>query len=318
MMNSKSDLLTVIILTYNEALHLERCIASARRVADEVLVVDSYSTDGTPELARRLGARVLQNGWKNYSSQFNWALHNGDISTRWVMRLDADEFLDEELAAGLRDVLVAAPSDVGAFEVNRPVRFMGHDIRHGGMFPMWLVRVWRNGWARCESQWMDEHIILLKGRVDRLSGAIIDENLNSLTWWAQKHNGYSSREALDLLDMKHGLGLSETESSGLNRQARLKRYLKRGVYSRLPLGLRPWLYFLYRVVVRRGFLDGRKGMLFHTMQGLWYRLLVDAKIEQVDYVMRSTGCDVYEAIRRVLDIELEPDGTENVEGDVLQ
>lgn len=259
MMNDKRDLLRVIILTYNEPLHLERCIASARRVSDTVLVVDSYSTDGTLELARRLGARVLQNEWKNYSSQFNWALDNGGISTRWVMRLDADEFLDDELTA--------APSDVGAFEVNLLVCFMGHDIRHGGMFPMWLVRVWRNGWARCESRWMDEHMVLSRGRVDQLSGAIVYENLNSLTWWARKHNGYSSREALDLLDMKYGLGLSEAESSGLNRQARFKRYLKKDVYSRLPLGLRPWLYLLYRVVARRGFLDSRKEMLFHTMQG---------------------------------------------------
>ena len=298
--------LSVVILTFNEALHIERCIRSARRVADEVLVVDSYSTDDTVARAQRLGARVLQHPWTNHATQMNWALDNGGIRSEWVMRLDADEFLDDRLLGSLPRALSETPEDVGAFEVNRRIRFMGREIRHGGMAPLWVTRIWRNGWAHCEARWMDEHIVLNRGRISRLPGAIIDDNLNTLTWWTQKHNLYANREAVDLLDRRYGLGLAEQAASGLNRQARVKRWLKNRVYARLPLGVRPWLYFFYRAVLRLGVLDGARGMMFHTLQGLWYRLLVDAKVAEVQRAMAENGVNPPDAIRQVLGIEMNP------------
>ncbi len=296
--------LAVVILTYNEALHIERCIRSAQGVAREILVVDSYSTDDTVARAQQLGARVLQNPWVNHATQMNWALQNGGVRRAWVMRLDADECLDEALVAALGPALAAAGDDVGGFEINRRIRFLGSDIRHGGMAPLWVTRVWRNGRARCEARWMDEHMVLSAGRVARLPGAIVDDNLNSLTWWTQKHNLYASREAVDLLDRRYRLGLADETSVGLNRQARLKRWLKTRVYARLPLGVRPWLYFFYRTVLRLGILDGARGIMFHTLQGLWYRLLVDAKVAEVERAMRQDGDELRVAVRRVLGIEL--------------
>jgi hypothetical protein len=141
--------------------------------------------------------------------------------------------------------------------------------------------------------------------VARLPGAIVDDNLNSLTWWTQKHNLYASREAVDLLDRRYRLGLADETRSGLNRQARLKRWLKTRVYARMPIGVRPWLYFFYRAVLRLGILDGARGMMFHTLQGLCYRLLVDAKIAEVERAMRQDGDELREAVRRVLGIELD-------------
>jgi hypothetical protein len=167
---------------------------------------------------------------------------------------------------------------------------------------MWVTRFWRNGHAACEARWMDEHMVLSSGRVARLPGSLVDENLNSLTWWTQKHNHYASREAVDLLDRKY-LGVEEA-NSGLNRQARLKRWLKTHLYARLPLGFRPWLFFFYRMFFRLGVLDGNRGMIFHTLQGLWYRLLVDAKMAEVEQVMGQQACNVAEAIHSVLGIEL--------------
>ena len=180
---------------------------------------------------------------------------------------------------------------------------------------MWVTRVWRNGSARCEARWMDEHMVLNYGGIARLSGAIIDENLNSLTWWTQKHNGYASREAVDLLDVKYGLGLADGKSEGLNGQARIKRWLKNHVYSQLPLGVRPWLYFLYRSVFRLGFLDGSRGMLFHTLQGLWYRELVDAKVTEVEDAASQLGCGIPKAIHDVLGIDVNAaDGADRAHG----
>jgi glycosyltransferase involved in cell wall biosynthesis len=303
---AQSGTLTVVILTYNEALHIERCILNAQRVADEVLVVDSYSTDATVPMARQLGARVLQNCWTNHATQLNWALQHGSIRAQWVMRLDADEFLSDQLLEALPRTLSEAPEDIGGFEVDRRIRFLGHEIRHGGMAPLWITRLWRSGWAHCEARWMDEHIVLTRGRISRLPGAIIDENLNTLTWWTQKHNLYANREAADLLDRRHSMGVAEQSAAGLNRQARIKRWLKAQVYARLPLGLRPWFYFFYRAVIRLGVLDGARGMMFHTLQGLWYRLLVDAKVAEVERAMAETGCAPSQAIREVLGIEMNP------------
>jgi glycosyltransferase involved in cell wall biosynthesis len=296
---------TVVILTFNESLHIDRCVRSAQQVASDVLVVDSYSTDDTLIQVEKLGCRVLQHEWLNHANQVNWALENGNIRSDWVMRLDADEFLDEQLVSSIKTCLSQAESDIGGFEINRRIRFLGKDIRHGGMAPMWVTRLWRNGWAKCEVRWMDEHMILSRGRVGRLSGAIIDDNLNTLTWWTQKHNLYANREAVDLLEKKLGLGMSDDGDAGLNQQAWLKRWLKTRLYARLPLGVRPWLYFIYRTILRLGVLDGAKGMLFHTLQGLWYRLLVDAKVGEVQYAMEQEGYDFKESVHRVLGIELE-------------
>lgn len=299
-----ADSLTIIVLTFNESLHIDRCIAGARRVADDVLVVDSYSTDDTVSKATRLGARVVQHAWKNHGSQMNWAMQHGGVESEWIMRLDADEFLDETLIRSLKGCLGSADSDVGGFEVNRRIRFLGQEIRHGGMAPMWIVRVWRHGWAVFEDRWMDEHLVLSRGTVAQLPGLIVDANLQSLTWWTHKHNGYANLEVIDSLDQKYQLGMSAPMLGGHNRQAHIKRWLKTRVYARLPLGVRPWLYFFYRMVLRRGVMDGSRGMMFHLLQGLWYRSLVDAKVREVEDTMEQDGCDVTEAARRILGIDL--------------
>ena len=297
--------LTIIVLVYNENLHIERCINSAKKVADDVLIVDSYSTDNTLKIAHKLGARVLQNNWVNYATQLNWALNNGDIRTEWVMRLDADEYLDEKLITSLKETLSNALIHINGFEVNRKIYFMGREIRHGGMAPLWVTRFWRNGQAQCESRWMDEHIVLFSGHIARMSGAIVDENLNTLSWWTQKHNAYASREAVDLLDLRYHLGLADKTDSGLNSQARFKRWLKIKFYAHMPLGLRPWLYFFYRAILRLGILDGTRGMIFHTLQGLWYRMLVDAKVAEVERAINKNGLSLHDAIKSILNISHE-------------
>jgi glycosyltransferase involved in cell wall biosynthesis len=296
--------LTVVILAFNESLHIERCIRSARRIADDILVVDSHSTDDTRDRAKRLGARVLQNPWINYATQMNWSLAHGDIGSAWVMRLDADEVIGENLSNCIKPAMNDAGADVGAFEVNCLTHFLGRPIRYGGLAPMWLLRIWRNGWARCETRWMDEHVVLSQGRISRLPGVLLHDNVKSVSWWVHKHNSYASREAVDVLDQRHHLHLADRSSTGLNRQARTKRWLKTRVYARLPLGIRPWLFYFYRMVLRLGVLDGMRGMMFHTLHGLWYRLLVDAKVLEVEDAMKRERCDVAEAIHRVLGIDI--------------
>ena len=197
--------LAAIVMTLNEARHLPRCLSSLRGIADAVMVVDSFSTDETVRIAREHGARVLQRAWVNYSEQFNWALTRLDADTDWVLRVDADERLTPELAAEIRERLPGLDSGVNGVAFRRLVIFQGRAIRFGGVSRAPVLRLFRYGRGRCESRWMDEHV---KGAEPAVTfrGELIDENLNPLTWWIDKHNRYASREATDLLNLEYGFG----------------------------------------------------------------------------------------------------------------
>ena len=296
--------LTVIILTYNEEKHIERCIRSVRRFSANIIVVDSLSTDRTIEIAESEGASVYQHEFVNQAAQFNWALDNLSLETEWVMRLDADEIVTPSLAEEILGVLEQTDVNTSGFLVNRCTYFNRQPIRHGGHYPQYVLRIWRNGQARCEASWMDEHMELLSGSVQCLKNEIHDDNLNNIGWWTDKHNRYATREAIMLLDRKYGFLPKQQESPGeLKGQSRIKRWLKHNVYIHLPLGWRALLFFIYRLIFRMGFLDGKMGMAFHFLQGFWYRFLVDMKIREVERLMKRDGIDCAEAIRREFSID---------------
>jgi glycosyltransferase involved in cell wall biosynthesis len=295
---------SAIILALNEQIHLRRCIASLREVASDVLVVDCFSTDRTVEIARECGARVVQRRWTSYADQFNWAIGQLPADSVWVLRIDADEYLTPELTAQLSRAIADCGAEVDGINCGRRMAFQGRLIRHGGVFPIRVLRLFRYNRGRCERRWMDEHI-KVEGRTIGVSGEIIDDNLNSLTWWTAKHNGYASREAVDLLNLEFGFMARDTVADPRGRtEAGIKRWIKESVYARLPVGGRAAGYFLYRYFVRLGFLDGWEGLAFHFLQGFWYRFLVDAKVVEVKRCMRKDGVDVAEAIRRVLAIDV--------------
>jgi len=281
--------LTVIILTFNEALHIERAILALRPVARDIVVVDSYSTDETVELARSLGARVLQNPFVTQAQQFQWAIENAGITTGWTMRLDADEVVEPDLAQEIERELSRLPPEVTGVTLNRRHIFMGRWIRHGGRFPLYLLRIWRTGAAQVEDKWMDEHIVLLRGRSVRFTGVFSDWNLRDLTFFTDKHNRYATREAIEV--MRRGLGLTDPQAdqpgSPLSGQTAYKRWMKHGIYGAIPFYLSAPLYFLYRYLLLGGFLDGREGLTYHLLQGLWYRFLVGAKVFELKQKVRD-------------------------------
>jgi glycosyltransferase involved in cell wall biosynthesis len=283
-------LVSAIILTLNEELHLERCIRSIESFCKDVFVVDSGSTDATREIAESLGAVVLENEWINYAKQFNWAIDNAPIDTQWVMRIDADEYATPELAREIQQRLPGLGEEVTAVNLRRRVHFMGRWIRYGSYYPTILLRIWRHGRGRCEDKWMDEHIQLDGGSALIFEHDFVDDNLHDLTWWTEKHNGYATREAVDLLNLKYGL-LDDVPAL-LGGQAGGKRWIKENVYARIPRGIRAGLYTAYRYFLRLGFLDGTQGFFFHFLQGFWYRFLVDAKVWDIERRARERGVDV--------------------------
>lgn len=273
-------LISVIILTKNEEANLLNCLNSLQKLNAEIFVVDSSSTDQTVEIAQKAGCQVFEHPFENYAKQLNWAIQNLPITTPWLMRFDADERLTPELVEELKLVLPQTSDDITGYQVKRRVFFMNRWIRHGGYYPTWLLRIWRTGLGTCEQRWMDEHIVLSQGKVANLQHDIIDDNKKDLSFWIDKHNHYADREVKDLLNM----GVEQDDpllKKGQLSQASQRRWIKKNFYGRSPLFLRAFLYFLMRYTIGLGFLDGREGLIFHFLQGFWYRFLVDAKIYEL-------------------------------------
>lgn len=306
--------ISVIILTYNEELNLPQAFESISGWADEIIIVDSFSTDKTLEIAEKYNAKIYKHKFENQARQFNWALDNIPIKNDWIFRLDADEWLTEELKNEITEELrnretktsdvpnmerspkvaarlptpersdggqVGRTSDVQKLEVNgfyikRRVYFMGRWIRHGGYYPTWILRLFKKGKARSEEREMDEHIILLEGKAGKLKYDFVDENKKSLEDWTAKHNDFSTREARERTKQKNKK--TKKQENKLGGQAGNKRWVKNSLYNRLPLFCRAFVYFIYRYFFRLGFLDGKPGLIFHFLQGFWHQFLIDAKI----------------------------------------
>lgn len=292
--------LSVFILTYNERLHIERCIRAAQRVARAVFVVDSGSDDGTCELARELGAIVVHHSWdNNHGRQTNWAIDHLPFDTEWVMRIDSDEIMTPELAEELECTLPLLPTDVTGLVVKRRQVFLGHRLRWGGNYPILLLRAFRRGFARCEERWMDEHLVVTSGVTRSLEHDLEDCNLNELKWWTNKQANYAVREAADIFLARERGEMRDARNGSSQPSA---RWLKKRFYKELPPFVRPSLYFGYRYFVRFGFLDGVPGLVWHVLQGFWYRFLVDSIVYETELRAKASGArplDVLAEIHRL-------------------
>lgn len=270
---------SVLVLTRNEAVHIGRCVESAKRLTPHVFVIDSNSSDDTAAIATKSGATVTSGNFNRFADKLNWSLDHIDFPTPWVFRLDADETLTDALVANLRKVVEEAPSDISGVHVRRQLWFMGRWVRHGGMYPTFSMRLWKKGAVSCESRDLDEHMIMHTGLAIHVDLDVIDNPLTDISSWINKHNSYSSIEAHTALHDGDASTLIKPDLFG--GFASRTRWIKFNIFYHLPLFVRPLLYFVYRYFIRLGFLDGRSGLVFHFLHGLWYRALVDAKIYEM-------------------------------------
>lgn len=269
--------ISVIVLTLNEEANLGPCLESVIAWAGELIVVDSGSTDGTLTIARRYTERIVTHPFENYAAQRNWAQTNLDLAHVWVFHLDADERVTPELAASLQHFFASGADQrfVGAMASRRTI-FMGRAIRHGGHYPVYHLRLFRHDRGRCEDRLYDQHF-LVDGPTTRLSGDLIDVITSDLGVWTQRHNRWATLEAQEYLTAADQTGRRIVQGQLTGNPIERRRWL-RGLYGRAPLFMRAFGYFLLRYIVRLGFLDGTEGLIFHFLQGCWYRFLVDAKI----------------------------------------
>ena len=274
--------ITVIILTKDEKLHIGRCLKRIAALSPrQVFVVDCLSNDGTQEIVTdtsaslRLCVKIVEHEWPGlYAVQLNWALDNLPIEAKWVLRLDADEYLTPETIERLKEELPKLSDDVSGLTLELKRRFMGGEIRHGTN-GIRLLRIFKYGVGRCEERAMDEHILLSKGRCIDFDGAFYDDNLNTFEWWQEKHRGYAKREALD------AISLFNNPDRLKNPSATDRKKIK---YYKLPRYFRAVAYFCIRYFLKLGFLDGVAGWRWHFWQGLWYRWIVDREIGRMKRV----------------------------------
>jgi len=272
---------SVVVLTFNEERNLAACLESVSGWTQAIFVVDSGSTDGTRGIAERFGAQVVTHAFDNHSAQWAWALEALPLRTSWLLGLDADQRVTPEL----RDQIIRRiGGDEGTpahgFYVGRRQVFRGRWIRYGGYYPKYLLKLFRREHVRLDAAELVDHHFQVSGPVEMLHGDLIEDNRNeyAIATWTAKHNRYA------VLQADHELALRARNGSVPFRMAfgspdERTRWLK-SIWARLPLFVRPCVYVTYRYVLRRGFLDGKQGFIFHVLQGFWYRLLVDINIDE--------------------------------------
>lgn len=292
--NSENPLLSVIVLTYNEETNLPACLESLRGVDCETFVVDSGSTDRTVAIAGEYGARVVDHPFETHAKQWDWALNHVPIATDWVLGLDADQRLTPELRNEIAQLFGRAKgvryegklAEIDGFYIKRRQVFRGKWIRHGGYYPKYLLKLFRRERVKTDTNDLLDHHFYIAGQTAKLRHDLIEENQkeSDISFWIEKHNGYASLLAREELEYKRNGRPAPIAPSASGNPDQRALWMKRQ-WHRMPLYVRPFLYFVYRYFLCLGFLDGKEGFIFHFLQGFWFRLLVDIKIEE----MRKAG-----------------------------
>lgn len=275
----KMNDITAIILTKNEEMNIQRCIRSIERVADRIIVVDSGSTDNTCEIAERAGAEVVFHEFVTHGQQFNWALSEMNIQTQWILRLDADEVVTEELG---KEIIAAcnkhSNDNVNGLVIRFKVFFLGKFLKHGGMYPFLKLVVFKNKTAYIDEQGMRDHAVLTQGKLEYLKCDCLHYDFKNMESWINKHNWYSSIEAMNIAAECAQQG----EAGKRTKLAEVTRVFRDKLYYKLPKYLRAKLYYWYRYYIKMGFLDGEAGRIHAFLQAYWYRYLVDVKLYEIE------------------------------------
>ncbi len=282
--NEKAQV-TVVVLTYNEEANLPACLESLRGLDCEVFVVDSGSTDRTWEIAEAYGARVVEHPFETHARQWRWALDHLPLKTEWVLGLDADQRLTPELREELGRLFEGgdrALQGVDGFYVKRRQVFRGRWIRHGGYYPKYLLKLFRRDKVRLDDLDLVDHHFYVEGVTRTLRGDLIEENLkeNDLAFWLAKHIRYArllAEEEFRRRAQGNGWTVRPRPWGTPDERTAFLKHL----WGRMPLYVRPFLYFVYRYFFRLGFLDGKEGFIFHFLQGFWFRLLVDIYLDEL-------------------------------------
>jgi glycosyltransferase involved in cell wall biosynthesis len=265
-------MISVLILTLNEEANLPACLESVKW-SDDIVVFDSLSSDRTVEMAKAAEARVVQRKFDNYSAQRNAAL-KVDFKYPWVLMVDADEVVPDDLHVEIVDALTKVSQDVEMFRLRRKDLFLGKWLRRSGGYPTWFPRLFRVGCVWVEREINEE--MHCKGAVANLAAHLVHYPFNKgIAFWLERHNRYSSMEAVALAQ--------ETRTkmrlmSLFSRDPVVRRKGLKQLAYRLPC--RPLIVFVYLYVIRMGFLDGAAGLRYCRMRAI-YEYMIDLKVMEL-------------------------------------
>ncbi|MBI2996198.1 MAG: glycosyltransferase family 2 protein [Candidatus Melainabacteria bacterium] len=270
--------ISVIVLTFNEEKNIEACLKSVKDFVEEIFVVDSFSTDKTLGIVKKYTNNIFQHEFKNYGKQRNWALKNLPIKTRWVLNLDADHRCTNELKKEVAKLFASNEvNNWDGFLISRKTIFMGKWIKHGGHYPVYQPILFKLSHGSCEEHRYNQHLYV-KGKVKKIKGDIEDIVSDDLASFTFRHNRWSTDDAIDQLLGEDQVNSKTGVKQNLFGNPMERRRFFRSIYMHMPLLVKPFIYFFYRYFIKLGFLDGKEGIIFHTLQGFWYQFLVDAKI----------------------------------------
>lgn len=276
--------LSVLVVTRNEELNLERCLASVHGFADQIFVVDSESSDRTREIARRFADEVHELPYDHTRIIpwiFQWGLDHLPIRNDWVLILEADQAVPAELREEIAALLARPEIAEDGFYIRRRQIFRGQWIRFGGYGRKRLLKLFRRGRGELDPVEQDTRVYV-RGRVGTLRAPLDEWNLkeDAILFYLQKHLRYAEAFAQEELLRRQG-GIDWKLTPKLSGTSDERTLWLKTRYYRLPLFIRPALYFFYRYVLLLGVLDGKNGFLFHFLQAFWFRLVVDVRLEEL-------------------------------------
>ena len=280
--------ISLIVLTHNEELNLDKCLSSADGFVNEIIVLDSFSVDTTLEIASKYTNNIYKNEFVTHSKQWKWSLENIEINNEWVIGLDADQTISDKLKRELTSYF--SDDTIYNFDgiyVRRKQIFLGKWIKHGGYYPKYLLKIFNKNKVVIDEDELLDHHFSINGRTLTIESDIIENNLkeNNLSFWFNKHINYAEKLAIESINSVKNKNANEAVNSNPDQKtARLKK-----VYNMLPLFIRPFIYFTWRYFFQLGFLDGTRGFIFHFFQSLCFRFIVDAKIYELRIINKRNN-----------------------------
>ncbi|MHA1835128.1 MAG: glycosyltransferase family 2 protein [Candidatus Baldrarchaeia archaeon] len=273
---------SVIILTLNEEENIEECLKSVHCWSDDIYVVDSFSRDSTVDIAKRFTQNVYKTPMAHWAHIRNWALKNLPLKYEWVLFLDADERLTEEIKEEINTILKGSPKENG-FYIKRRFFFLGRWLKHGGLYTNVLRLFKRN--CTYYVEFGDSEYAVVKGKVGFLRNDMIHEDKKGISRWIEKHVKIAEREAKKIIEKKK-IEL-EPDRNDVEIEGKKRIRIRAKIWDRIPLLLRPFLLFIYCYFIKLGFLDGKEGLIYHLFWALWYRLLVYVKVRELTLSSRE-------------------------------
>jgi glycosyltransferase involved in cell wall biosynthesis len=267
--------LSVLILTLNEELNLGKCL-EALDWCNDIVVLDSKSTDRTLEIANSHNARIFEREFDDYAAQRNFGINDIPYKNSWLLMIDADELVTPELVKEIEIVLSTGDPKIVLYRIRRKDFLFGCWIKRSSKYPIWLGRLIKIGKVRVEREINEEYIA--EGNVGHLHQHILHYPFNKgISSWIEKHNRYSSMEA----DLKMRRGPTKLYWKNLfDRDPTIRRKGLKTLFHRLPA--RPFFIFLGLYFIRLGMIEGRAGFTYCILT-TYYEYLIDVKCREIDF-----------------------------------